>query len=153
MDAPISAECKKKRKKKSKKRTGDAAADPEPAAAPPRKKKRRKKKAAAAPAAAGGAIAAAGCRERPSLLLGFLLLGFLCDMLPALDCPPDASICPLVCRSYKKEVPRPTIYDACAAGCSAARGPPAPECGPERVSCELGPILRAGLQATQGRPW
>ena len=54
---------------------------------------------------------------RLSPLLGFLLV--LLGPAAALDCPPDASICPLVCRSYKKEVPRPTIYDACAAGCSA----------------------------------
>ena len=53
----------------------------------------------------------------PRLSLGLILL--ILAPATARECPPDTSICPLICRAYKKEVPRPTIYDACTAGCAA----------------------------------
>ena len=35
-------------------------------------------------------------------------------------CPVSESLCPSLCKSFEKEVPRPTLFDMCQKGCNAA---------------------------------
>ena len=35
-------------------------------------------------------------------------------------CPVQEKLCPVLCKQFQKEVPRPTLYDHCLSGCSSA---------------------------------